>query len=330
MSRLTIIIVWLLAVVFTAGISGGGKNGVNTDHYNVSYQTAHGALHGLYVSSYTNGQKKAEGKFSQNHRKADWAFYDSTGTLLARRNYLSADTFKITYPALPKNDLVQLLINPVCVDLAAPVTEDALKANWWERVDRHLLPADNPVLFDNERLYKALIKAVVSGKVQAYTAGSVEPMSLGAVNTMIAANGSTVAYYVVEELHIFSLQSMSMLNKAEKLKVVVQKSETDRKGRVTVKDIELFWFKLDELKEALSLEKLFFPGQPKYINHLDELFLFNYYGGQIYDYETSAGEQVNLKDKFPETEAFNKATAQAEVALVEQENDLIIYYNGKP
>lgn len=81
----------------------------------------HGIFNGKYVSTYSNGNKKAIGKFKNNQRVGDWEFYTESGEFAARISYVCNTEFKTQATdggidnslSIPLNDFDQLFLLPL-------------------------------------------------------------------------------------------------------------------------------------------------------------------------------------------------------------------------
>ncbi|HPS84373.1 MAG TPA: hypothetical protein PLA88_08660, partial [Bacteroidales bacterium] len=89
------------------------KQEYSDSQYSAQYNVRNGLLHGKYVSYYSNGHKRAQGKFSDNHRTGKWIVYDSTGKKQVVRKYQSLYSYKRIFPKPYQKGPASLLSEPV-------------------------------------------------------------------------------------------------------------------------------------------------------------------------------------------------------------------------
>lgn len=140
-----------------------------------TYESQLGRFNGKYISYYKNGQRRAKGYFETNYRVGEWTVWDSTGQMLVKRLYESPFVFKQLYPKLPKDELIDLLSSPRYIieyDNNGVIKKFDLKprmVEWQERVYRLLLSEENPLLFEGNRLFKALNELIQKEGIIVYS-----------------------------------------------------------------------------------------------------------------------------------------------------------------
>jgi|GEM_PF-4732384 len=133
-----------------------------------------GLYTGNYVSSYSNGNKKAIGRLEQNQRVGNWEFYSEDGTLAAKIDYQSNTEFKTIETHNHLSNSLSIPINKYDKLFQLPLEEKSVV--WAKRVYRDIpiaefelspdfdffqtlknLQTDKPLCFLDDQ-FKTLIK----------------------------------------------------------------------------------------------------------------------------------------------------------------------------
>lgn len=284
------------------------------------YERTQGRINGKYVSYYKNGQKKAEGSFRNNYRNGLWSVWDSTGKLRMQRNYTDPFTFKRLIPVVPKDKPIELLNLPQYrlsyndkgfIDYC---NIKEMNGIWTRTVYRYLTPQDNPLLFNNDLLFKIFTRNIEMKKVPAYNATD-EYLQKESSITIDTSNYKVIAYKVME-INIFDDNRLVL----ESRLLGIMPFAIDKKTKDTV---DLYWIYYPEIREFLAQEKIKQAGVPEEVKSYDDLFFFRYYYGQIYKERQIPDKSIS---EYKKGDEIKKEAERIEIDIIEDEHDIWIGY----
>lgn len=126
-----------------------------------TYETKDGRIDGTFVSWYPNGKKKAEGTFVNTFRNGTWTIWDSTGAMLLKREYSDpltfTQTFPLTGPSIKDKPDEPARNTDGYYNYSSYREKDVI---WSKRVWRYIEPANNAALFNDNRLFRVIHKAI--------------------------------------------------------------------------------------------------------------------------------------------------------------------------
>ncbi len=140
------------------------------------YQTTDGKMTGPFTSYYRDEKIKAKGNLQNGQPTGLWEVFYPDGKSAAKRFYHSPIDFETLYPELPKNGPASLFgaYRPMPLERDSngvvkyrPVHEKDL---WWEKWLYKWVPASaqNDALFEDNRIWNVIWRAVKAGKLKAY------------------------------------------------------------------------------------------------------------------------------------------------------------------
>lgn len=279
------------------------------------YETTSGRLNGNYVSYYTNGKKKAEGMFENNYRTGKWTVWDSTGRIRMQRLYTDPFHFTRIVPPVPKDAPIQLLnTSPyeICYNAKGyihyfPLQERAVL--WSKRIWRELKPSENPILFEQNKLFKVIRKGLSEKTLKAYSNKDDEFRE--ELKQIPDTSALQIIGYQIKEDTFFDKDRLV----SESRIIGICPIAVNKKTKDT---IALYWIYFPELRELLANEQV---QVSKQINSLDDLFFYRYFYGQIYKesnvYDRPVSAYANGLEAIKESE-------RIEMSMIESEHDIWI------
>ncbi len=285
-----------------------------------SYETSQGRIDGQYVSYYKTGQKKSEGKFENNYRIGKWTVWDSTGKIRMQREYSDPFTFKRLIPEIPKEKTIELLNN---ARYSIQNNQDGFidyfylkerMVEWSKRIWRIASPKDNPLLFDNNKLFSIINKNILAKKITAYDTKDDEftkELSLNIDTSLFKIIG-----FKLKEDCFFDNERLVSESRIIGLCPIVQ-------NKIKQDTIDLYWVYFPQIRKYLAQEKIHQTGLPTKIKTLDDLFFYRYFYGQIY-------KESNVYDKpiatYKTGKEIEKEAERIELSLIESEHDIWIRF----
>lgn len=281
-----------------------------------SYETTQGRLDGKYVSYYKSGQKKAEGFFENNYRIGKWSVWDSTGRLRVQRLYSDPFTFVKLFPETPKEKPIELLNVPK-YSIKKNKDGNIEYFNVTERmvvfsnkITRIIEPINNPILFDNNRLFNILHNNIQYNNFPVYdpkdeymtTELSIIPDTSNLI--IVGFKLIEISFYDIErfvsESRIIGICPLAL-------------------NKLTKDTTDLYWVYFPEIRKFLANEIIQQKERPSKIITFDDLFFYRYFHGNIYK-ETNLLSNKPLKSYIPADELEKEAT-RIQIDLIENEHD---------
>ncbi len=284
------------------------------------YETSRGKLHGKYISYYSNGKKKAAGTFENNYRTGKWTVWDEYGRMRMQRVYSDPFTFKRTVPEVSKDKLVQLLNVPQ-YNLQYnkqgfleyfKLYERAVV--WARRIGRFISPAENSILFEQNKLFSILNTLVGNKNVQPYNVSikiNQEALLTKGIDT---SNFKLIGYKIDEDCFFDNERLVSETRIIAICPVVINIIKQDT--------IDMYWVPFSEIRPYLAKEPV--TGTiPAKIKTLDDLFFYRNFYGQI----LKASYQLNnMLPTYNLRVGAEKESEKIEMELIEKEHDIWISF----
>lgn len=285
-----------------------------------SYETTDGRFNGNYISYYKNGQKKSEGKFENNYRTGKWTVWDSKGKVIMQRVYENPFVFKQLIPEVPKDKPITLLNIP---QYNLEYNKDGFINNfdfdermvvWHKQIWRNLVPKDNPVLFENNKLFKLLNENILNKNITAYKHSKpdefLEEIELSDFDT----SSLKVLYYNIREDYIFDNERLVLESRIIGICPVV----INKKMKDTVA-LNLYLIYFPDVRKYLAKELIQQNNLPAKVKTLDDLFFFRCFYGQI-------SKESNVWDrpisKYKSGKEIQKEAEKIEIGIIETEHNL--------
>jgi antitoxin component YwqK of YwqJK toxin-antitoxin module len=315
------IAILLLVIVFLSFKIERQTHKYENDEIRCTYQTNNGRIDGAYVSYYKNGQKKAEGNFLNNYRIGKWTVYDSTGKISIQRDYKSPFDYgqtinKVSLPEI--KELKSAYISNLHNNAQGFIDYFELQEKmiiWSKRICRNIIPAENKILFVNNKLFDLLFKNISEGKITAYKDDNFSKEE----TTKFDTSAYRVIGYKIEEDYVFDNIRYLLETRILGLCPVVinmQKQDT----------VDLCWFYFPEIRQCLALEKINQNNATR-IKTLDDLFFYRDFYGKIYKEANLYNRSINnyIKNK----EEIGKEAERIEISIIEEEHDLWLDITNK-
>lgn len=286
-----------------------------------SYEQSQGRLDGNYVSYYKNGKKKSEGKFENNYRIGKWTVWDSTGRIRMQREYSDPFTLKRLIPEVPKENPIELLNAPQytlhynkdsCIDYFKLKERMVV---WSKRLWRTILPNENPILFEKNKLFAMLNKNIFNKNITPFQVTDDE-FRTELLVTGIDTSSIKVIGYKIKEDSFFDNERLVFESRIIGIcPVVVNKIKGDT--------LDFYWVYFPEVRKYLAQEKIQQTGLPSKIKTLDDLFFYRYFYGQIYKESNVYDRQISA---YKTGKAVESEAERIEISLIENEHDLWISF----
>lgn len=275
--------------------------------WKADFSETDGRIDGSYCSYYPNGVKKAEGQFERNMRAGRWSVWDSTGKLVMRREYENPFVYRQLYPKV-RTDATIRLLNVPQYDLARNeqgfmpyfFVQERMVV-WSKRIWQTISMAENPVLFENDRLFDLVYTGCASRKLKLYN------QKWDTVSAPVDTTGLRCIAFRIMEDHFFDnerLLSEARILSIEPLLVNAANDTVPFGGRCY----------FPHLRSLLAQEQVKFPENAD-VQTFDDLFFFRDFSAQAYKESSLFGRQVR------ETPSGEEADHIA-IGLIEQEHDL--------
>ncbi len=302
------------------------KQEYSDSQYSAQYNVRNGLLHGKYVSYYSNGHKRAQGKFSDNHRTGKWIVYDSTGKKQVVRKYQSLYSYKRIFPKPYQKGPASLLSEPVYA--ASNYSGGVNKYFNLER--RHVVYAQrswqfidaekNKILFSTDTLMACLKTALKNDSVTVYSNSDDEfrkPLS-GAEALQILSTNNSIAGFLIREDAIFDNQRFLTENRIIGLCPLVKDSNGQYRA--------LFWIYMPQFNKTLARVKMQQSGLPRDIQTLEDVFFHRFFNAS-WVYSSSPYDR-NLEEKLLLIDDNARYTDRYIIGQIETEHDFWIQFFG--
>jgi hypothetical protein len=290
----------------------------------VKYNIKEGRLTGSYTSFYKNGKQKSSGQLQNGYRIGNWKVWDSTGRLRMERNYTSILEFKRLIPPADTSGPIPLLINhPYAIKYNGSHYIELFKMKAEFAIFRHKLwrnldTSNNKELFDNNRLYKTITRALLQKTQVAFDVTDdrfTKELSFQQMEQLVLSN-ATIAGFKIKEEFIFDMERL--VSEYRILGICPQVKVND-----TIQD--LFWIYYPDFRKTFAIEKTRFASL-SFIKTLDDLFFYRDFSSVITKTTVDNPYDLWLKDYPGLTPALYLLKQKtAELEIIEKENDLWIW-----
>lgn len=297
------------------------KQSVLTDDGNSIYVTSQGRMDGKYVSYYKNGKKKAEGLFENNYRTGKWTLWDSTGNILVQRDYSSPFNFTSLFPQITQNEAKDSFNQSKYI---LEYNEEGFIENfmikerdvaWSKRIWRLVKPEENPVLFENSKLFSFLNMHIHFGNITAYAGNDDEFRNKLIASEIDISSAKVIGFKIKEDAFFDNKRSVSETRIIGISPVVINKQSGDTS--------DLYWIYFPEIRKYLAKEKIEQKGIPAKIKTYDDLFFYRYFHGQILTEKSSSCCSKATTELKTDAEK-EEESKRIEIDMIETEHDLWI------
>ncbi len=284
------------------------------------YETCEGRVDGKYISFYKTGQKKSEGYFENNYRIGKWTVWDSTGRIRMQREYINPFTFKRIIPEIPKEATIDLL-NSTRYNIQR--NEDGyieffrLKERMVlsvKSVYRIATPINNPILFENNKLFNIINRNVILKNITTYDSKD-ESFRSEIVLHNDSSKFKIVGFKIFEDIIFDNERLVSECRINYLIPIAV--------NTLTQDTIELYLVRYPQLRKYLVQERINRRDIPEKIKNFDDLFFYRYYSGTIY-------KESNINDSpivaYKIGKEIEKEAERIELSLIENEHDIWIKF----
>ena len=315
-------IIILTAITLFALNGKGQKHNYQDLNIRCVYNTIQGRLYGQYVSYYSNGIKKAEGSFANNCRIGIWTVWDSTGKIRMQREYENFLTYKRIIPPTPKDKPIELLNTPKysllynndgyidCFNVKERMVI------WSQRIWRFIEPNDNPLLFDNNKLFDIIDRNI---KTKNFVVYKDEEFMKPFIPVNYNSSAFNMIGYKVKEDAFLDTERLLL----ESIIIGICPVVVNIENKDTM---DLFWIYFPDFRKVLAQEKTLQFYTPSYIKSFDDVFFFRYFYAQIY-------KESNMYDrpiaKYKSKEDIAKEAERIEMNILDTEHDFWISLTKK-
>jgi hypothetical protein len=307
-------------LLLSAGYSGYETRHYADDRYKVDCKMKDGMFDGLYLSWYTNGNKKAQGQFSANQRKGKWSVWDQTGKLILTRDYSNAYEFKETVVGQESKTVVPPVysLKRNEADFYTYFNFDQKDVVVSKRTWRDVGADDASSFFHDDVFYHALVDSVMKGKIKLYDFKSDE-LTAAATDKQLQIVKDTVGYEIIgfkikEDWFYDKLRKTAERRIVTICPVVCKKVQGDDDF-----SYEMGWFYFPALRNTLGAIKIMDGRYGPDIKNLDDLFFFHHFPSTIY-------KETNVKNleirEYKTLGQVHDEQFRIEIDLVEQEHEL--------
>jgi Gliding motility associated protein GldN len=289
------------------------------------YNLTDGRLNGDYVSYHYNGNKKSEGRLENGYRAGRWIVWDSTGRKRMERVYKNPFEYTRILPAVSNEGPIPLLMEnkyKLEYDSNGIVKYALLKAEnavWRHKFWRYLEPANNEILFENNRFLKLIIDLSISAKIEAFD--TVDDRFTQVIKNELVKKmvGYTRIELVAIEIKEESIFDMERLVSEYRILGICPVIKIDNKIQ------KLFWVYYPDIRKYLGKELIQQKVKSPNIKTLDDLFIFRKFSSAIikstvdnpYDKFIKDYPAITPKGILEEQEAL-------ELTIIEVENNIWI------
>jgi len=320
--KLVMLNIYILILSIMSASYYSAQSFENND-FKANFEKKEGLIHGKYVSYYKNGNKKAEGVFENNIRTGIWTVWDSLGRMRMQREYFDLFTFKRLYPNYSNDTLIKLLNQPNYIieyNKEGYLNYYDLNANaifWSKRLWRFLEPQNNPHIFQNNILFNILNKNILDSSLQAYHPREDQFKHELKISELDTSSLVLLGFKIKEDCFIENERFLFETRIIGICPVVL--------NTITNDTLDLYWLYYPQIRKILAQQRISIPTLPPHIHTLDDLFIFRYFSGYIYN-ESYAILSNNIDRKFYEA-TLNMQT-ESELNLIEQEHDFWISFTS--
>ncbi|MEL7222510.1 MAG: hypothetical protein AAGJ93_14405 [Bacteroidota bacterium] len=230
---------------------------------------------------YENGQLKAQGEINNGWRMGSWKIWDANGSLIHQRTYAHPGSYVIDYPAPPRKGPAQLFNIQRELkrenSLIRYTNVKEYEVYWEKRLWLDLMPVDNPLLFEDDRLFQHLERALEREKPPRAYDGETDnfkyELSLEETQRILAREKDNIVGIRLKTIWFFSKITQCMDRRIIGLALL---RETSR-GRLE----PILWFYYPEIRPLLAEIPVNTSDDIFPVQQLEDHFHFWAFNGQI-------------------------------------------------
>ena len=314
----------VFAALFAVAFSSAQERTVWLEYEKVRciYNLKNGRLTGNYNSFYLNGKKRAEGKLENGYRTGKWIVWDSAGRKRMERIYKNPFEYSRVFPAIPDKGPIPLLAENKyklaydsngIVNYALMRAEDAI---WRHKFWRYLEPADNDILFKNNKILKIIFELIRSGNTTVFDIVNdrfTMPLKNDIALNLIDPDKVELVGLSLKEESIFDMGRLVSEYRILGFCPVV---------KIGDKVKELFWVYYPDVRKYLGKQRVIDQDNIK-IKTFDDLFIFRHFSSSIIKttynnpYDRYYSDYPGLK-----TSDLKKMAEMGELQIIEEENNI--------
>ncbi len=274
----------------------------------VSYTLIQDRFSGNYISKYPNEQTKAKGKLRNGYKVGVWKFYDNEGELVLERNYNDGLTYETFFPESPKSTNKSSRNNQGFYSYQEFDQNDVA---WQKRIWRSIEAENNPLLFEEDKLYRLLCSNVQDGLLSIYNPKNDEFSEEMNYSSERFENLKVVRYNIKEDW-FFDRDRQVMESRIIGIcpVAVINGEETD-----------LFWVYLPSARDILAKEQVYSSNTDN-IQNLDDVFYFRDFASTIYDQTRNSSKASVFANKTAEPQ--DLLAQKIEMQIIDAESNLLI------
>ncbi|WP_367390068.1 hypothetical protein [Lewinella sp. LCG006] len=238
-------------------------------------------LSGTFTQYYENGQMKAQGELANGWRLGTWKVWKENGELFHQRTYTHPWNYVVDYPKAPKKGPAALFNTPAPLkrqdDLIPYPWVHESEIYWEKRLWFDLSLADNPLLFADDLLFKALDAAILEQSTTVAYSGTDDRFRVKleqeeALQTLRDQKTNIVGFRL-KTVWFFSNSTQLLDRRIIGLAPLVKTEEDTSQP--------LMWFYYPEIRQALQKVPVQSPNPLFPIKHLEDLFHYWEFNGLI-------------------------------------------------
>lgn len=285
------------------------KKTYKDDKLKCVYEFENGMFNGVYTSYHKNGKVKASGTFKNNGRTGIWQIFNNKGNLLIKRIYENPFVFKQVFPDTFIQNKYPIMYNGLGYINYFPL--DASMIIWQKDVWRLISKQNNPLLFENNRLFNLLYYNVLKENVMVFKDENDNfgaPYNSDNFPYVQAGRAEIIGYKIKEGAFFDKERKLTETRVVGICPVIINVDRNDTSN--------LFWVYLPAVRKYLADEKLKL-NDFKLVKNVDDLFFYRYYASSIYKEDKK--QYINQYTKKP---GIKKEEERIELNIIEAEHDL--------
>ena len=185
---------------------------------------------------------------------------------------------------------------------------------WSTKVWRIVLPKDNPLLFNDNNLFKVINNNILDKKIRAYDAKDDEfQQELQLPLNIETSSFKIIGLKIREDWFFDNERLVSEARVIGLCPVAINKLQGDT--------VDLYWVYLPDIRKYLAQAEIYQKGLSPKIRTIDDLFFYRYFWGQIYKESNVHDGSISTYNAGRE---IDKEAERIEMNIIEREHDIWI------
>lgn len=233
---------------------------IRNDEYSLAYSRLNNQFHHTFNLSFKASQLKARGTYLNGHKIGEWKYLDENNNLIFSKKYTSP----ISYRAATNNTPVQDILNQTSYHSALnpkgfhEMDIDESTIIYSKRIWSYLTPEENPLIDQDQRLFKRLAQLIENEKIAVYSNNDDEfKTTISKEDWMkLLPQNYTVLRYEIKKDYFFDKLQLQMREAIVGIRPILQNA----KGA----EIEMGWLYFPWLKPFLAEMPLYTEHESSY------------------------------------------------------------------